>query len=92
MPTRAHRSRSFRKVKRRVSSGESRIVYRRKRPSSASCAVCKGQLHGVPSENSQKMQGMAKSKKGPTRAYSGVLCPRCLREKIKNEKVFSFKS
>ena len=76
------KSRTFRRVKVKTPGGNTKVQYKRRKPSKAKCAECKKVLAGVPRELPLKMKNMPKTKKRPERAYGGVLCTRCARRKI----------
>jgi large subunit ribosomal protein L34e len=82
MPSGKQRSRTFRRVFKRVPSGESRKYYLKRKPSKAKCAGCGKVLAGVPRERPYKMQNMSKTKKRPERPFGGVLCSSCMRKRI----------
>lgn len=73
----ALRSRSRRRVARRVPSGEPRVFYERDYRYVARCALCGGPLGGVPRDLREVRSGPRSSKR-PERPFGGVLCPRCL--------------
>ncbi len=79
MPAPNKRSRSWRKVYRKVPGGKTVIHYKRKKPSKAKCGRCKAILKGVPRERPHKMMTMSKTEKRPERPYGGVLCSKCMR-------------
>ena len=85
MPAPSKRSRSFRKVYRKVPGGKTVIHYKRKKPKKARCGKCKAILKGVPRERPYRMRTMAKTKKRPERPYGGVLCSKCMREVFKEK-------
>jgi len=70
MTKRKDRSRAFRKIKRRVPSGESREYHRRrlKKPK-ASCAICHALLRGIGNGS--------RTERTPNRMFGGNLCHRC---------------
>jgi len=82
MPAPRLRSRSLRKVFRKVSGGRVNIHYKKRKPKAAKCGNCGSVLKGVSREFPFKMRSMAKTKKRPERPYGGVLCSRCIRQKI----------
>lgn len=63
------------------------------KPKKAHCGRCRKPLGGVESKVSSKMSKLSKTKKVPSRPYSGVLCPNCLenllRYKVRFEAKFS---
>ena len=77
------KTRTFRRVKIRTPGGKTKISYRKRKPGKAHCGTCGAVLSGVPSERQHKMRKIPKTKKRPERPYGGVLCSRCMREKIK---------
>ena len=82
MPAPRLRSRSLRKIFRRVPGGRTLIHFKRKKPKAARCGNCGSVLKGVPRELPYKMRSMAKTKKRPERPFGGVLCSRCMRKTI----------
>jgi len=72
------RSRSRKKVKKRVPGGRTVTHFREGKPKRKVCGRCGKQLSGVPSAVSSVMRNLAKSEKVPTRPYAGVLCPDCV--------------
>ncbi|UCD07046.1 MAG: 50S ribosomal protein L34e [Candidatus Aenigmatarchaeota archaeon] len=83
MPRPALRSRTLRRVKKRLPGGGFIIHYLKRKPSPAKCAVCGRKLHGVPRKSPSIIKKISKSKKTPSRPYGGNLCSRCAREKVK---------
>ena len=83
MPRPSLRSRTLRRIKRKIPGGASVIHYLKRKPSPARCAVCSKPLHGVASNRPARMKRLAKSKKVPTRMFGGNLCPSCTKEKLK---------
>lgn len=83
MPRPSRRSRSLRRIHVRTTKG-SKLVYAKRKPSKAHCAVCKQVLHGVASERPYKMSKLSKTEKRPDRPYAGQLCSKCMRLRIKS--------
>lgn len=83
MPRPSLRSRTLRRIKKKIPGGASVIHYLKREPSKAKCAVCKKELHGVPSRRPSRMKGLASTKKVPSRMFGGNLCPSCLKVKLK---------
>jgi len=77
------KSRTFRRVYKRLPGGTTKIHYRKRKPSKAKCGNCGILLKGVPRERPYRMRNMAKTKKRPERPYGGVLCSSCTRKLIK---------
>lgn len=82
MPRPNKRSRTLRRIFRKVPSG-TRLVYSKRKPRKAICSGCGSNLLGVLNERPYKMRTSAKSKKRPERPYGGNLCSECMREKIR---------
>jgi large subunit ribosomal protein L34e len=76
------RSRSKKRIKRRVPSGVSRIFYVRRKHHKAVCGICGKELSGVPWNHKVIKRG-AKTEKRPERPFGGVLCPDCLSTMLK---------
>jgi len=85
MPEPRFRSRSLRRVKVTTPGGETKTVYKRRKPSKAACGECGKPLLGTARENPAKMRNMSKSSKRPERPYGGVLCSSCSRKKQKEK-------
>lgn len=83
MPRPALRSRSLRRLKKRLPGGRRTVSYERSKPGKGKCAVCKKPLSGMARERPSKLGKLAKSKRKPNRPYGGSLCPKCARETIK---------
>lgn len=83
MPSGKHKSHTFRKVFVKTPGGRTVVHYRRRKPAKAKCGNCKAQLMAVPRERPSKMVNLPKTKKRPERPYGGVLCSKCLRERLK---------
>ena len=77
-----YRSRSLRRVWRRTPGGGTVVHYERRRRSAMRCARCGAPLAGVPLSEDERRR-LPKTKKRPERMFGGVLCPRCLREVLK---------
>lgn len=85
MPAPRLRSRSLRKVFRKVPGGRVSVHYKKRKPQAAKCGNCGSVLKGVPRELPYKMRSLAKTKKKPERPFGGVLCSRCMRQEIINK-------
>lgn len=79
----AQRSRSLRRVPKSLPGGGLSVHYERRRPGRARCAICGGELHGVPRLRASRARGLAKTEKRPERPYGGVVCPQCLKRGLK---------
>ena len=85
MPAPRLRSRSLRKVYRKVPGGRTSIHFKKRKPKAAKCGNCGAVLKGVPRELPFKMRSMAKTRKRPERPFGGVLCSRCMRKEMINK-------
>ena len=82
MPAPRLRSRSRRKVFRKVSGGRTNVHFKKRKPQAAKCGRCGDALKGIPREMPFRMKNMAKTKKRPERPFGGVLCSKCMRLEI----------
>ena len=82
MPAPRLRSRSLRRVYRKIPGGNVSLQYKKKKPSAAKCGNCGAFLKGVPRELPFRMRNMPKTKKRPERPFGGVLCSKCMRLEI----------
>jgi large subunit ribosomal protein L34e len=85
MPRPQYRSRSLRRVKKKMPGGTTRLVYDKRKPGVARCAICSIELKGIPRLRPFKARNAPKTEKRPERAYGGFLCGSCLRLKLKEE-------
>ena len=77
MPTPGERAKK--KKKKRTAKG-SKEYYVRGKTAKHSCAVCAGQLHGVPhGKIMAKVGKMSKTEKRPSVPFGGMLCTKCRR-------------
>lgn len=75
------KSRTYRRVKKRLPGGKTVTHYTKRKPPQARCGSCNGVLKGVPRQRPYKMRTMAKTKKRSERAYPN-LCSKCSRQAI----------
>jgi large subunit ribosomal protein L34e len=85
MPAPRFRSRTFRRIHKKLPGGKTVIHYEKRKTQIAKCARCQDELKGIPVERTFKMQKLGISKKRPERAYGGYLCSKCSRDLIKKE-------
>ena len=81
MPRPSRRSRTLRRVFRKITKGV-KLVYEKSKPEKAHCGSCGAVLKGVPRERPYKMKTMPKSQKRPERMFGGNLCSKCARREI----------
>jgi large subunit ribosomal protein L34e len=82
MVERRLRSRSFRRIPRKLPGGRVKIQYKKRNPQPHQCGQCGAVLKGIPRAVPLRMKNMAKTMKRPQRPYGGVLCTKCQRSKI----------
>ncbi|MEM3373758.1 MAG: 50S ribosomal protein L34e [Candidatus Woesearchaeota archaeon] len=85
MPAPRFRSRTFRRVAKKLPSGKVKIHYEKRKNALPKCAICKKELKGIPKTTNTDLKKLAKSEKSVERKYGGYLCSKCAREKIKAE-------
>ena len=73
------KSRTFRRVYKRIPSGKTKIDYIKPIPKKLYCAGCPTELHGIPRKPLDKL---SKTQKRPERPFGGVYCSKCSRQKI----------
>ena len=77
------RSRTFRRVYKKLPGGTTKLFYLKRKPSKHQCVNCGAVLKGMAAERPYKMRTMPKSKKIPSRPFAGNLCSKCTRETLK---------
>jgi large subunit ribosomal protein L34e len=77
------KSKTFRKIFRKTPGGRLITHYSLRKPKKAHCANCGKPLAGVLRARPVKLRTTAKTKKRPERPFGGVLCSRCMRQRIK---------
>lgn len=77
-----YRSRSLKRIYRRVPSGETVIHYEKRKNTPMRCSRCGAILAGVPIKDRERRK-LPKTAKRPERMFGGVLCSRCLRIVLK---------
>jgi len=76
-----HRSRSLRRVFKRITRGV-KLVHERRKPKKRTCSITGSKLSGIKRGIPSKMKSLNKSQKRPERPYGGVLSPRASRREI----------
>lgn len=79
------KSRSLRRVKRKVAGNRVAIHYEQRKPKKAHCAKCGAELLGVPRGTVSQIGKLSKSEKRPQRPFGGNLCSKCMREVMINK-------
>jgi len=85
MPRGMYRSRTLRRVFKRVPGGESKLVYKQRKPGQPRCAQTGEPLHGIPRGTPKQMAKLSKTQKRPQRPFGGVLSSRAMRDVLKLE-------
>ncbi len=80
----ALRSRSFRKMRKRLPGGKYAMHYEKRKPAAPRCAGCKGVLHGMPRIRPIRLGNIASSRRTVSRPYGGSLCSGCMRARIRD--------
>ncbi len=79
------KSRTFRRIKITTPGGEHKIHYKKRKPETPKCAICKIPLKGISRGRSRAMKNTAKSRKTVERPYGGNLCSKCMRSIVKRK-------
>ncbi len=85
MPEPRFRSRSKRRIHKKLPGGETKKVYLARQPGVAKCADCGIELKGIPRMGANEAKNSPKSKKTVERKYGGFLCSKCARKRIIQE-------
>lgn len=85
MPRGMFKSRTLRRIFKKLPGGNTELRYEQRNPKVAHCGRCGANLHGIPRAKAQDLARMPKTKKRPERPFGGVLCSRCHRDIIKIE-------
>ena len=85
MPRPSQRSRSKRRVKKKMPGGKTRQSYAARRPKVHKCSKCGIELKGMPRLMPTIAKKSPRTKKTVNRPYGGFLCAKCARDKIKQE-------
>ena len=83
MPEPRKRSRTLRRVKRKLPGSKTAMHYKLKKPSAHKCGVCGNVLKGTVRERPGKLKNVPKNQRRPDRPYGGVLCSKCSRSVIR---------
>jgi large subunit ribosomal protein L34e len=83
MPRPALRTRSRKRQNVRLPGGRSTIHYKKEKTNPPICSRCDAQILGVPRLSPSKLRKLPINRKRPERIYGGDLCPKCLRDLLK---------
>jgi large subunit ribosomal protein L34e len=82
MPAPRLRSRTLRRVSKRVPGGKTVLQHVKRNPSKAKCGKCGKELKAVPRKNPAQLKNTPKTQKRPERPFGGVLCSACMRSQL----------
>ena len=85
----ALRSRSYRRIKKRLPGGIYTTHFVSRNPARPKCAKCGGNLHGIPNMKPIRFSRISKSERTVNRPYGGNLCSPCMRLEIRNKAIQS---
>ncbi|MFT4313072.1 MAG: 50S ribosomal protein L34e [Candidatus Woesearchaeota archaeon] len=77
-----HKSGSVRKVFVKTPGGQTKTVYKLRKPSRATCPVTGEKLQGIPHVRPTELRNTPVSKRKPSRAYGGNLSSKAARRAI----------
>jgi len=83
MPKPSLRTRSRKRVQRKVPGGRTTIHYENEKSKPAKCSRCGQMLHGIPRCHPSELRKLTRSQRRIMRMYGGQLCANCLRELLK---------
>ena len=83
MPKPSLRTRSKKRVQKRVPGGRTAIHYEKEKSKPAKCSRCGQMLHGIPRCHPSELRKLTRSQRRIMRMYGGQLCANCLRELLK---------
>ena len=78
-----YKSRTFRRVYKKLPGGKTKLFHLKRKPSKHQCGNCGAVLKGVLRERPYIMRNTARTKKVPSRAFAGNLCSNCMRQTLK---------
>lgn len=85
MPAPRFRSRTYRRVSKKLPSGKTKVHYEKRKNSLPKCAICKKDLKGIPKTTNSELKKLTRSEKRVARKYGGYLCSSCSRKVIKEQ-------
>jgi large subunit ribosomal protein L34e len=77
------KSRTFRRLSKKTPSGKITLKFERKNQKKPVCGVCGAILQGIKHSSQKGLNKLSKTQRRPERAFGGVLCSKCSRERIK---------
>lgn len=85
MPQPRFRSRSKKRVQKKMPGGTTRLTYEDRKTKVHKCSSCGAKLKGIPRLSATKAKHTPKTKKRPERPFGGFLCASCARKRLKAE-------
>ncbi|MGE0793265.1 MAG: 50S ribosomal protein L34e [Candidatus Woesearchaeota archaeon] len=85
MPRGMFKSRTFRRIFKKLPGGSTVLRYFERKPKVAHCGRCGAELHGIPRMRASEMSKLSKTQRRPERPFGGVLCSKCLKDVLKYE-------
>ncbi|MFQ5474547.1 MAG: 50S ribosomal protein L34e [Candidatus Nanoarchaeia archaeon] len=76
------RSRTLRRVSKRIPGGRTVMHHVKRKPSKARCGNCGRELKAIPRKLPASLKNTPKTQKRPERPFGGVLCSACMRTKL----------
>ncbi|RLI43116.1 50S ribosomal protein L34e [Candidatus Bathyarchaeota archaeon] len=76
-------TRSKKQIKTTVPGGETKTHYKKEKASEAVCFLCRKPLSGIPRLDATETRKLNYTKKRIWRLYGGKICPKCLKDAIK---------
>ena len=83
MPKPSFRTRSRKRVQKKVPGGRTTIHYKKEKSKPAECSRCGRTLHGIPRCHPSELKKLTRSQRRVMRMYGGQLCANCLKELLK---------
>jgi large subunit ribosomal protein L34e len=77
------KSRTFRGIKKKTPGNRLATYYVKRSIKKPVCGVCGSFLQGMQHGSQDKLNKLSKTQRRPERAFGGVLCSKCSRERIK---------
>jgi len=83
MPKPSLRTRSRKRVQKRLPGGRRTIHYKKEKSNPARCSRCGQILHGTPRLHFSELRKLTRSQRRAERIYGGQICANCLKELLK---------
>jgi large subunit ribosomal protein L34e len=80
-----YRSRSLARKQVKTPSGKTALHYKGRKKGFPTCSKCGAALHGTARGSPIELRRIPPRKRSPSRIYGGTLCPKCVRQRIKEE-------